>query len=206
MFNSGFVPSLLDGTEEIFNEPKNIGLPKQFSYLKYLPKVLNQGSNPICVPCSISAFLNWDLNLKDGNKVDNKINVFDIFENANGGNGGMSFKDALEYLVDKGTDSKQGKIKIARYAKVNSFMALKYAIFVNGPCVGGLPVYDSLRDKFWEGKTKPTEGYHAVSIIGYDENGFIIRNSWGESYGEDGYEYIKNEDCSKFTEIWTMIR
>lgn len=206
MFNSGFVPSLLDGTEEIFNEPKNIGLPKQFSYLKYLPKVLNQGSNPICVPCSISAFLNWDLNLKDGNKVDNKINVFDIFENANGGNDGMSFKDALEYLVDKGTDSKQGKIKIARYAKVNSFMALKYAIFVNGPCVGGLPVYDSLRDKFWEGKTKPTEGYHAVSIIGYDENGFIIRNSWGESYGEDGYEYIKNEDCSKFTEIWTMIR
>lgn len=206
MFNSGFIPSLLDGSEEIFNEPKNIGLPKQFSYLKYLPKVLNQGSDPICVPCSISAFLNWDLNLKDGGKIDNKIDVFEIFHNADGESNGMSFKNALEYLVNKGVDTKQGKIKIGRYAKINSFLALKYAIFTNGPCVGGLPVYDSLKNKFWEGKSKPAEGYHAVSIVGYDENGFIIRNSWGVSYGDDGYEYIKNEDAIKFTEIWTLIR
>ena len=206
MFNSGFIPSVIDGTEEIFNEPKNIGLPKQFSYMKYLPDVLNQGDKPICVPCSISAFLNWDLNLKDGSKIDNKIDVFEIFEKANGQSSGMSFKDALEFLIENGVGSSKGNIKIDRYAKINSHLALKYAIFLNGPCIGGLPVYDSLRDEFWKGNSSYLEGYHAVSIVGYNEEGFIIRNSWGESYGENGYEFIKNEDILKFTEIWTMIR
>ena len=32
MFNSGFIPSVIDGSEIIFEVPKNIGLPKQFSY------------------------------------------------------------------------------------------------------------------------------------------------------------------------------
>lgn len=206
MFNSGFVPSIIDGSEEIFNEPKNIGLPKEFSYLKYLPNVLNQEDKPICVPCSISTFLNWDLNLNDGEKRDNKIDVFEIFENANGQNNGMSFKDALNYLIDKGVSSSKGIIKIARYAKVNSLFALRYALILNGPCVGGLPVYNSMKDKFWKGNTSYIEGYHAVSIVGYNSDGFIIRNSWGESYGEDGYEFITNDDIFKFTEIWTMIR
>ncbi|MFG0294175.1 MAG: C1 family peptidase [Phycisphaerales bacterium JB050] len=30
-------------------------------------------------------------------------------------------------------------------------------------------------------------GGHAVTIVGYDEIGFIVKNSWGEEWGTDGY-------------------
>jgi hypothetical protein len=32
MFNSGFIPSVIDGTENEFVEPKNKGLLKEYSY------------------------------------------------------------------------------------------------------------------------------------------------------------------------------
>lgn len=31
---------------------------------------------------------------------------------------------------------------------------------------------------------------HAVTIVGYDENGFIFKNSWGESWGDKGYGWL----------------
>lgn len=206
MFNSGFVPSLIDGSEEIFEAPKNIGLPKQFSYMKYLPKVLNQGNDPICVPCSISAFLNWDLNLPTGSKDDNSIALFEIFDKGEGKEDGMTFKSAFKVLRTDGVATDKGKIKISHYAKINSPMALKTALVTNGPCVGALPVYNSAVDEFWKGNSRHIEGYHAIAIVGYNEEGFIIRNSWGKSYGEDGYFFLKNEDMNKFLEVWTIIR
>jgi hypothetical protein len=205
MFNSGMVPSIIDGSEMIFQEPiKNMGIPKKFSYMNVMPEVLNQGANPICVPCSLSAYINWDINVKTGKKDDNGIELFDIYDSRSLYAEGMSFKEALKYLQKHGVATVQGNIKIGKYAKVNSFMALRYALVMNGPCVGGLPVYNSYITNFWE-QDKSLEGLHAVCIVGYTEDGFIIRNSWGESYGEDGYAFISNEDATKFTEIWTII-
>ena len=34
------------------------------------------------------------------------------------------------------------------------------------------------------------DGGHAVCITGYDENGFLIKNSWGEEWGDKGYGWI----------------
>lgn len=33
-------------------------------------------------------------------------------------------------------------------------------------------------------------GGHAVVIVGYNHNGFIIKNSWGEEWGTDGYAVV----------------
>ncbi len=200
------IPSVIDGTEDIFKEPKNIGLPKQFSYKKYLPEVVDQGLDPICVPCSLSAYINWTLNLKDGKEIDNNIKLFDIFNSRTiEGDNGMTFKDALKFVQKQGVKTDKGLIKIGRYAKVNSLLALKYALMLNGPCVGGLPVYDSRITEFWKNYSGELEGLHAVCIVGYTDDGFIIRNSWGKTYGEDGYAFIKNEDADLFTEIWTIV-
>ena len=65
-------------------------------------------------------------------------------------------------------------------------------------------LYVIKKDEFWK-KTGDIQGYHAVAVIGYDSNGFIIRNSWGDSYGHDGYAYIKNEDMQRAKESWTLI-
>ena len=98
-----------------------------------------------------------------------------------------------------------GNLKINLYGKINDILALKYAIVMNGPCCGALPVYSNDKE-FWKKKHGDTLlGGHAISIIGYDEGGFFIRNSWGSSFGDDGYTYIKNEDMDIMIEMWTII-
>ena len=198
----GFVQSKLDGTEHKLELDKSIKIPEEYSYMKSLPKVLDQGREPICVPCSLSSYVNWKLNISLGNNIDNKIDLKTIFKKY-GSDEGMTFKDGLHYLHHEGINTSKGNFKINKYAMIGSIPILKQAIVMNGPCIGGLPVKDSARDDFWNGYG--FEGGHAISIIGYDKNGFIIRNSWGNSYGYDGYTHLNYEDFDKFYEIWTLI-
>lgn len=207
MRNFGFSKTEFDGTEHIYEAPQTLPLPDEFSYMHNLPKVINQGDDPICVPCSVSAYVNWDKNMEDGIVEDNNVDLFEIFESRSdkNSNDGMSFKDALSFLKKEGVSTKDGKYKIKQYAVVTNLYALKYAIYVNGPCLGALPVYN-FNNAFWQKDYgDELEGLHAVSIVGYTKNSFIIRNSWGKSYGKDGYYELKNEDINHFLELWTMI-
>ena len=118
----------------------------------------------------------------------------------------MSFKDALHYLRHNDAIIESGNRRIVhRYAKVCSVVALKQALVANGPCIGGLPVYNSCTTDFWDKSKGSFEGGHAVAIVGYNKDGFIIRNSWGRYYGHDGYSLISYEDFDKFYELWTII-
>ncbi len=38
--------------------------------------------------------------------------------------------------------------------------------------------------------TKPSELDHAVLLVGYTETEWIVKNSWGQDSGLDGYLYI----------------
>lgn len=208
MENFGLIKSKMDGSEHIFGSVNTqpTTLPESYSYKPFLPNILDQGSNPICVPCSLSAYLNWKENMKDGSTKDNKVDYMEIFNSRQTlSNDGMSFKDALHYLRHDGVVSDVGLMKINSYAMVMSSYMLKAAIVMNGPCVGGLPVYN-YNYEFWK-KNYGDEflGYHAISIIGYENGEFLIRNSWGKSFGQKGYCSIKESDLNKFIEIWTIL-
>ena len=167
--------------------------------------VLNQGENPICVPCSISTFLNWRENLTNGTKKDNHIDYFEIYKCKTTKGDGMTFKEALHYIRHNGVNSTLGNLKIGEYALVQNPIILKQAIIMNGPCVGALPVYN-YESEFWKNRGHDfLLGYHAISIIGFDSEGFIIRNSWGSNFGTNGYTKLKYEDFDKLIEIWTII-
>lgn len=201
----GFKPSIIDGTERIFDTIDKIELPENYTFKAYMPPVINQGEDSICVPCSVSTYLNWKENLKSGEVKDNKVSLFEIYDSRETDGEGMTFKDAFKYLKHKGVSSKAGKLKISAYGKINNPLALKYAIVMNGPCFGALPVYSDDYD-FWNKKPGDTFlGYHAISIIGYDEEGFFIRNSWGTSFGDRGYTKIKNSELDEMLELWTII-
>jgi hypothetical protein len=203
--NFGFKPSTIDGSEYIFNGSDKVELPERYTYRPYLPPVVDQGSQQICVPCTISAYLNWRENLKDGNTKDNKIALHEIYCSRSNNGEGMTYKDAFKFLRHNGVNSKNGLLNINLYGRVVNNLALKHAIVMNGPCFGALPVYNSDYD-FWEEKVNDKlMGYHAISIVGYDENGFFIRNSWGKSFGDNGYCHIKNKDMDKMIELWTII-
>ena len=204
--NYGFVPSKMDGTETKFRKIKDFEIPDEYSYRKYLPSVIDQGSKPICVPCSLSAYINWAINTDTGeNKVDNKVDLQEIFDSSSvKSSEGMTFKDGLKFLKHEGVSTKEGVETIDRYAVIGSEIALKQALILNGPCVGALPVYDSRVTEFWDSSYGDYQGGHAVSVVGYNEDGFIIRNSWGRTYGDNGYSVIPYDDFNKFMEIWTI--
>ena len=172
----GCKPSVIDGSEHIFSSNENQTLPSKYDFKRFLPKVLNQGSKPICVPCSISAYLNWRESLKNGNVEDNNIDYDEIYASKVIEGEGMTFKEAFRYLRHHGVNSKVGQMKISGYAMIKNAFHLKFALFMNGPCVGALPVYNMNSDFWKKGYGDEIQGYHAISIVGYDENGFIIRN------------------------------
>lgn len=202
----GFVASKMDGTEVKFKKIKDFEIPEECSYKRYLPSVIDQGNKPICVPCSLSAYINWEINVDNGDeKEDNKVDLNEIFASSSVDNkDGMSFKDALKFLKHTGVSTKDGVETIDRYATIGSIICLKQAIILNGPCVAGLPVYDSRRTEFWESSYGTFEGGHAIAIVGYNKDGFIIRNSWGRNYGNNGYSVLPYDDFDKFMEIWTI--
>ena len=201
----GCTPSVLDGTEYHFTGDSQQELPTSYSYREYLPPVLNQGEQSICVPCSVSAYLNWKENLKDGSTKDNKVALMDIYNSRPNNTNGMTFKDALNFLRHKGVKSKAGKLMIDTYSLVHRVRDLQYAIVMNGPCLGALPVWSNTDDFWKDDNANNFYGYHAISIVGYDEEGFIIRNSWGKSYGDGGYYKVPYSDFLEFVEIWTIV-
>ncbi|MEO6006026.1 MAG: C1 family peptidase [Opitutus sp.] len=47
------------------------------------------------------------------------------------------------------------------------------------------------------------DGGHAVAIVGYTREGFIIQNSWGRSWGTDGFALLPYEDyLLHATDVW----
>mgnify|MGYP002855757876 CR=1 FL=1 len=203
----GCAPSKLDGSEYIYNAPETLGIPEEYDYREFMSKILDQGNDPICVPCSLSTWVNWRINMNDGSKTDHKVNLKQIFKGAGGNAGGMTFKAALSFLRHKGVETNVGDIKIGEYALIKNIVSLKDAIITNGPCFGALPVYDdSGYDKFWDRTRGYLKGGHAIAIVGWTKDGFIIRNSWGTSFGEKGYVVISFKQFSTFLELWTILR
>lgn len=181
----GFVASKLDGTEYQYEYVPNMNIPKKYNYVNFLPRVFDQKETNTCVPQSVSAHLNWNKNVDtDGdNKRDNHIKINEIYSaRKTPGDNGMSFKEAMSFLLHKGVSSDLGRIKIEMYAKVNTSEELKQALLLNGPCVGALMVYN-MGPEFWNREQYEKDyGGHAISIVGWTEQGFIIRNSWGENW------------------------
>lgn len=198
----GCIPSVIDGTEYIVEVDDKIELPDEFSWRENLPPVRNQGSTQTCVCQSLTCVLDVLTNeLNDTPNVCNNFSIDELYaQRSNKNREGMTFKDALHYLRHHGLNNQ----KILSYSKINDVNALKYALVAFGPCVSGLPVYSASRINFWENRGSFCGG-HAITIVGYDKAGFIIRNSWGEEWADRGYVHINYEDFAKCAfESWTV--
>jgi C1A family cysteine protease len=91
---------------------------------------------------------------------------------------------------------------------------MKESLYMNGPFVGGVYVYECW-DKPSVEKTgvipmpKKNEemlGGHAICIMGYDnkKRRFKFKNSWSTAWGEKGYGYIPYKYVEKYgADIWS---
>lgn len=91
-------------------------------------------------------------------------------------------------------------------SKDRKVQAIKRAVHSKSPVVIGLlcPVSFQYAKEFWSPNEKPLREYggHAVVVVGYDDakfgGAFEVVNSWGKSWGKEGYSWIRYADVANF--------
>jgi len=91
-------------------------------------------------------------------------------------------------------------------------VAIKQALHAQHPVVFGMTVDQDYMNTGSDGmvtmpkSTRVREGGHAQLIVGYDDNAqrWIVKNSWGLGWGDNGYGYIPYEylDVSGANDFW----
>jgi len=96
---------------------------------------------------------------------------------------------------------------IKSYAKVETIDGAKSALLNYGPLLIAFPYYNNGKAEFWKKPTidAPINGGHAVAIVGWDETGFILRNSWGEKWNGNGHVIYPYGEWGSHWEIWSCI-
>ena len=112
--------------------------------------------------------------------------------------------------IDKKYYYEAKNYRIKGYARVNTQESLKRALFMNGPCYISFPVYNHTTRPWKQQKNcfkigEKQLGGHALTVIGYNKQGFILRNSWGMFWDMEGYCMYPYTDWGCHYEIWTMI-
>ncbi|TET70368.1 MAG: hypothetical protein E3J56_08100 [Candidatus Aminicenantes bacterium] len=92
------------------------------------------------------------------------------------------------------------KIKMWKWAVLRlDTNKLKKVVFENGPVTCFMHVYYDLvfyESGCYEHVDAPWAGGHAVCIVGWTEEGcWIVKNSWGDDWGENGFFRIKFGNC-----------
>jgi C1A family cysteine protease len=140
---------------------------------------------------------------------------------------GACKEDSWPYKIDRFRDkpgkacySEARKHQAIQYMRVNQALAQMKGCLAEGfPFVFGFAVYESfVGPKVEETGEVPMPkareeflGGHAVLAVGYDEQTqrFIVRNSWGKSWGKNGYftmPYPYLVQSSLARDFWTIRR
>lgn len=198
MFNSGYVRSITFGIPS-FEPVKVSTLPESFDLRKQLSSPIDQGTRGICVSACVTDMLKY---IYAGTSKKYRKHV-DFFYNHRSDKrvDGMSPRNAFEIA--------QANSLVLSYAIVKSLLAIKVALVANGPVLIALPVYQFDSD-FWRKRNpgdKP-QGYHATTLVGFDdkEGDFILRNSWGVTWGLNGYTYFPYTEQGMIMEAWTAFK
>jgi len=201
-------------------------LPTSLDLRSNMTSVRNQGPDGCCVAfaaCSMKEFQNnkadyyknylspWFIYLKRTDPTISGMtpkNALDILQKY-----GVTTELEFPYLKAKSKDEITEKIYntaknfvIKDYAYINNKDDLKQSLNQNGPCVIAFPCYNST-PTFWKARQgDKLLGGHCVLVVGYDvSKGFLIRNSWGEFWGDRGYTWFPYSDWGMQNEIWTTL-
>lgn len=219
-------PSELDhrdyNAESIYHT--RIELPETFDYKHKLNPVRDQGRQGSCSAMTAAALKEIhekkELGFKDYMSPQFIYNL-----RANKPSEGMTPRDTMKILHKHGVVPEQlypyktnkrittelfnnaKNFRISGYAKVNCIYSAKSAILSDGLLYAGFPVYNPNNPMFWRqtNSSQPMLGGHAVAIVGWNKDSFIIRNSWGRDWGYNGYCYYPFEYWGEHWEIWTTI-
>lgn len=195
--------------------------PTTLDYSSKMLAVSDQGSRPMCAAYAAAAIKEWQ------EKSNTYMSPQFVYNNRrNAPNDGMYGSDVMDILNKLGDcyeqqfpiDSKEmgaaipaaalaeaAKGRSASYAPVGTIDGLKAALTTNGPCWISMPAYNNSAT-FWRSESKDEKlNGHAVTVVGYDANGFKLRNSWGTSWGSAGYTIFPYADWGTQWEVWSCV-
>jgi C1A family cysteine protease len=106
--------------------------------------------------------------------------------------------------IPKGVFAEAETRKITSYSTVNQIISdIENLLSEEKSVIAGVVVQPTFwllpgNDFIDVPSTESVEGYHAIVIVGYGERNdgkkcFIIRNSWGTDWGDNGYAYVSYE-------------
>lgn len=86
------------------------------------------------------------------------------------------------------------KYAIGSYARLHNEIEMKKAILEQDIIISGIPVYEGLiKAKDTIGlpkKNEKSKGGHAVGLIGWNEKGWVLLNTWSEKWGIHGLSIL----------------
>lgn len=183
-------------------------VPKELFLDGYCTGVENQGSLPWCAAYSASTFAENVLWRKEG--YPRTIDPAPIYKWAKAHDGdpngdGTTLDCALQALCALGYfDGDVCKVKTFGGTWYGcdpdeALLKVKATLHRHGTCIIGCNI-----DSSWYSPKNgviagggETQGGHAITPIGYDEGGVLIRNSWGQTWGHEGNAYIPNSVFKK---------
>lgn len=131
-------------------------------------------------------------------------NLFEILQKR-----GVCSEDAHRYgnLEEPTEDAKDEALnhRISNYARVSSIDGLKMALFKKGLVLITFDVYNYSKYFWRKNPSDKLKGGHAVTVVGYDKEGFIIRNSWGTNWGDKGYTKMEYGEWGLHNECWSSV-
>ncbi len=107
------------------------------------------------------------------------------------------------------SDCKNNLTKIGSWHDIKSTSDMKTWLSTKGPLVACYTVYSdffSYRSGIYRHVSGAVRGGHAVSCVGYNDSQryWIMKNSWGSSWGENGYFRIAYGQCGIDSVMWAV--
>ena len=194
-------------------------IPDTLDYRTHIGKVRNQGAEGTCASFASCAMKEIQENIDCG--FTGYFSPQFVYDQRGSDSSGMTSRKVMDILYNVGvvrekiykyvthkliTDElkkEAEKFKISHYARVNSVLDAKNALFQTGPLLIAVPVFGaSTMERMWFPSGKISGG-HMMCIVGYTKDSFIVRNSWGEEFGDGGYCYFSFDDWAYAWEVWT---
>ena len=203
--------------------------PEEFE-LPYKVSVKNQGSKPTCVAHAVASLVEYYnlMETKKYRKFSTNF-IYGTRDIGYYIGDGMVIRDALKTIQKYGDcyyadcpgnhdtvdamNNVNEKVeeyrdlayphRIGSYYRVRTQEEIKTALMNHGPVVISMTCKDNAYiadDTYCYPQGAENSGRHCVLIVGWNENGWIIQNSWGALYAGDGYFTLPFD--FKINEAW----
>lgn len=181
--------------------------------------VKDQGSCGSCVSFGVVATIESRINIVCNTpNMDKDLSEAHLFYCGCGNccPSGWNFPPALDFCKNTGVGLESSfpytpgnqpcKAGVPSYIKLTSWNSVltiadrKNIIATKGPVVAGMAVYSdffSYRTGVYRHVSGGLSGYHAISVVGYDDDQkcWICKNSWGPGWGDNGWFKIGYGEC-----------